>query len=341
MKVHVYDDDPRQFSDPAYLDTHGPFADIAININRELKNLGHLSDPDEADFVGFSTGLDVGYRYKNKETFLIHVWETSNTLPFHFLQAGKDRRIFGLSDQITNLWKKYGYPVKTLYPGCDTEFWHQTKPKNEVFTFLHVNSSNVRSGLDLTLQAFKLAFCGNKNVQLIIKDTNNAPRLRAKIQELVDEGCNITYVSKYMTRQEIRDMYSSSHACLNLIRITSFGLPLLECSACNCLCVTGNVPPTNEIIKPTFGVWVPCMGEREFQDIIPSLVNDWGLSNWFPNLPYPEPPRMFDFDAGIYAKQLFDIYENWNYYDAIDTRTPVIDNWSWKRTAQTLIDYLT
>jgi hypothetical protein len=340
MKIHVYDNDPRQFNDPTYPVNHGPFSAIAINLNKELAKLGVLSSADDADWVGFNSGLDVGFKYKDKKTFVINVWETSNTLPYYLLYSGQGQKIFGLSDQITNLWKKYGYKVETLYPGCDTEFWHQTKPKNSKFTFLHINSSNVRSGIDLTLEAFTHAFRGNPNVQLIVKDTNNSPQLNKRIQQIVEGGANIVYISRRMDMNEIRDLYSESHVCLNLIRITSFGLPLLECSACNCLCVTGDVPPTNEIIKSDTGVLVRPSGEVEFSSIIPRLTQEWGLLNCFPSFEYPEQPKMFDFNVAEYVWQLQDIYNKWDSYSKIDTRSPIVQNWSWEKSAKRLVGLL-
>lgn len=340
MKINLHDNDPRRLNDPSYPINHGPFSAIAINLNKELDKLGAFAPADEADWVGFNSGLDVGFRYKEKNTFVINVWETSNTLPLYLLHMGRHQRIFGLSNQITDLWRKYGYKVDTVYPGCDTDFWYQTKPKNSKFTFLHINSSNVRSGIDLTLEAFTHAFRDNKNVQLIVKDTNDSPQLNKRIAQLIKGGADIVYVSKRMTLPEIRDLYSQSHVCLNLIRITSFGLPLLECSACNCLCVTGDVPPTNEIIKPNTGVLIKSIGEVEFSSIIPRLTQEWGLLNCFPNFEYPEPPRMFDFNVAEYVWQLKDIYEKWDFYSKIDTRTSIVKDWTWEKSAKRLMELL-
>jgi hypothetical protein len=340
MKINVHDNDPRQFTDPTYGVNHGPFSAIAINLNRELNKLGHYSSADDADWVGFNSGLDVGFSYKNKRTFVINVWETSNTLPLYLLHVGRGQKIFGLSKQITNLWRKYGYPVETLYPGCDTDFWYQTKPKNSKFTFLHINSSNVRSGIDLTLEAFTHAFRGNSDVQLIVKDTNDSPKLKEKISSLIYGGANIIYITKRMSMPEIRDLYSESHVCLNLIRITSFGLPLLECSACKCLCVTGDVPPTNEIIKPNTGVLIKPSREVYFDEIIPKLTSEWGLLNCFPSFEYPEPPKMYDFSVSEYVWQLKDIYSKWESYSKIDTRTPIVENWTWEKSASRLVELL-
>lgn len=338
MKIHCYEKDTRQ-NDPDFVTNMGPFSMLNYKMNEALKKLDAYALADEADYVMTADGLDVGFQYKNKKSMVWNVWETTNTLPYYLLQAASGRRIFGLSNQITNLWRKYGHNVKTLYPGCDTEFWHQTRPKDAQFTFLHVNSSNTRAGLDLTLQAFGRVFRG-QNVKLIVKDTNNSPVLKGKIDELIDLGCNIEHISSRLAYSDIRDLYSRSHVCLNLIRITSFGLPLLECSACNCLCVTGDVPPTNEIIQPEYGVLVKSHREIEFSKIIPTLTDEWGMLNCFPPFECPEQPRMFDFGVETYAQTLSDIYMNWEHYSKMDTRTPIVKNWSWEKAAKTLIEYV-
>jgi glycosyltransferase involved in cell wall biosynthesis len=341
MKIHLFDDDPRQQTDPInYPTNHGPFSHISIELNKALKRLGEYSEPDDADFVGFNSGLNLGFRYKHKRTFVINVWETINALPFTLIEMARYQRIFGLSQQITDLWNKYEIPCKTVYPGCDTDFWHQTGEKDKTFTFLHVNSSNVRSGLDLTLEAFFQAFRGNKDVKLIVKDTNESERLNQRIKEYVSLGTNIEYISKRMHNYEIRALYSRSHVCLNLLRITSFGLPLLESSACNCLCVTGDTAPTNEIIKPESGVLIKPSKKIPLYPKIVELQSDWGLLNCFPPLRYPEEPLFYDFDVNDYATTLLNIYNNWNVYSKIDTRTPIVNDWTWDKSAKTLISYL-
>jgi glycosyltransferase involved in cell wall biosynthesis len=246
-----------------------------------------------------------------------------------------------MSNQITNLYLKEGINCQTLHCGCDTDFWHQTLPKDNIFTFIHVNSSNVRSGLDLTLQAFHIAFQNNKNVRLIIKDTNtNVDTLKTRIQELKNKGSNIEYITKRLTRQEIRDMYSSSHVGLNLLRMTSWGFPLHEMSACNCLCVTGDFEPTNVLINRDYGILLKPSNEINIGDKLNELVNYWGLLNCYGSFGYSEEPRFYDFDIEKYADLLKNIYSNWNFYGKIDTRTAIIDKWKWKYTAENLVKHL-
>jgi glycosyltransferase involved in cell wall biosynthesis len=341
--IHLFEEDPRFYSDPTFKDNHGSFSVINYGLNQGLKEIGFYSDQDSAKYIGFPSSLNFHQQYKDKKSFYITVWETINKITNFHIQMLKDQNkiIFGMSNQITNLYLKEGINCQTLHCGCDTDFWHQTLPKDNIFTFIHVNSSNVRSGLDLTLQAFHIAFQNNKNVRLIIKDTNtNVDTLKTRIQELKNKGSNIEYITKRLTRQEIRDMYSSSHVGLNLLRMTSWGFPLHEMSACNCLCVTGDFEPTNVLINRDYGILLKPSNEINIGDKLNELVNYWGLLNCYGSFGYSEEPRFYDFDIEKYADLLKNIYSNWNFYGKIDTRTAIIDKWKWKYTAENLVKHL-
>jgi glycosyltransferase involved in cell wall biosynthesis len=314
-------------------------------MNKALKRLGIYAEPDDAEWVGMCASLGSGFKYKDKKSFIIHVWETTS-LPTFVFHGGQNQKIFGLSNQITDLWHRYGRnDVTTIYGGCDTEFWKPTKPKNpNQFQFLHVNSTNVRSGVDLTIRAFCEAFAGNPDVKLIVKDTNpqdSSSKLLAAIKMANDYfKVNIEYVGGRAAATVIRDLYSESHVTLNLLRATSFGMPLLDCSACGSYCVTGDIAPTNELIRPEYGTLVKSKGFVKLKDIIPDLVNYWGLLNCYGNFPHLEEPCISHFDMREYAQTILNIQKNWNIYSQIDTRTPIINKWSWDNTARQLIEKL-
>jgi glycosyltransferase involved in cell wall biosynthesis len=340
--IHLYEDDPRFINDPTFENNHGSFSVINYGLNNALKKIGKYSDVQEAEYIGFATSLNLNHYIEGKKSFYITVWETINKLTNYHLQIARGNKIiFGMSDQVSNLYRKEGIQCETLHCGCDTEFWKQTLPKNEKFTFIHINSSNVRSGLDLTLQAFDIAFRNNPDVQLIVKDTNtNIDILLSRINEMRSHGTNIEYITKRSTKQEVRDLYSQSHVGLNLLRMTSWGFPLHEMSACNCLCLTGDIAPTNVLIKQEYGVLLKPSNEINISDKLAELVNNWGLLNCYGGFPYSEEPRFYDFNVEEYAEKLKEIYNNWESYKKIDTRTPIVDNWKWETSAQKLISSL-
>jgi hypothetical protein len=267
------------------------------------------------------------------------------TFVYHNGRACQER-IFGLSNQITALWHKYGkLDVRTVYGGCDTDFWFPTVPKNQQqFQFCHVNSTNIRSGIDLTVQAFALAFQGNRDVRLIVKDTNpqgaGSP-LAAQIQAHIKRfDVDIVYHTKRESMLWVRDLYSASHVTLNMLRATSFGMPLLECGACDSLCVTGDIAPTNELIRPHHGVLLPPKEMVPLRRIIPPLEATWGLLNCYGNFRHLEEPYVADFDVPEYAQLLQRIFKEWATYATIDKRGPIVKDWSWDKSARTLKEQL-
>jgi hypothetical protein len=340
--IHLYEDDPRFISDPTFIDNHGSFSVINYGINNALKKLGLYSELEQAKYVGFATSLNLNHYIENKQSFYITVWETINKLTEYHLQIAKGNKIiFGMSDQVSNLYRKEGIKCETLHCGCDTNFWKPTIPKNSKFTFIHINSSNVRSGLDLTLKAFHMAFQNNPDVQLIVKDTNvHVDTLSSRINEMKSLGTDIKYITKRSAKQEVRDLYSSSHVGLNLLRMTSWGFPLHEMSACNCLCLTGDIEPTNVLINKDYGVLLKSNKEVNISEKLNELVNYWGLLNCYGGFSYSEEPRFYDFDIEEYANLLKEIYNNWSFYGKIDTRTPIINKWKWQYTAENLIKHL-
>lgn len=345
--IHVYDDDIRQITDAEnYAFNHGSFAEVSINMNKALKKLGYYSDADDAEYVGMCASLGSHFKYKDKKSFIMHVWEATS-LPVFVWQNAQNQKIFGLSNQITKLWHRYNRPeVTTVYGGCDTDFWQQTKPKNQTqFQFCHVNSTNIRSGLDLTVEAFALAFAGNKDVKLIIKDTNPQSDVTSPLKNQIDAyikkyNINIDYHTKRESSLWIRDLYSESHVTLNLLRATSFGMPLLECGACNSLCVTGDIEPTNELVKSDHAILIKPSRMVALRSLIPTLEKNWGLLNCYGNFQHIEEPYIADFNVHEYAGTLNELWKNWDKYSKIDTRSAIVNNWSWSYSAKKLAENL-
>ena len=226
------------------------------------------------------------------------------------------------------------------YGGCDTDFWYQTKNKNKnQFTFCHVNHATSRSGLDIIIPAFVLKFKNNPDVKLIIKDSggdNN--KLKNFLNSL--QCSNIEYINDFWTTTQIRDLYSEAHVCINLLRSTSFGLPLLESSACNTLCICGDVSPTNELVDSTFAKLIPPSGEIDIYPYVEQISDSIGLKNYYGRFEYPEIPRFWNFDTETVAEHLLDVYNNWRFYESIDKVNPIKNRWKWEFSANKLIKIL-
>jgi hypothetical protein len=339
IKINFFDDDRRILTDPFYIKKMGSFGTVAYNMNKTLKKFDYYADIDDAGWVGKCGSLDPQFQYKNKKSFYLSVWETNNSIPYYLLQQAQGKLIFGLCNKITNIWRKYGFNAQTIYAGCDTDYWYQTKEKNKnQFVFCHINHSTVRSALELTVQAFAKVFKNNKDVKLIIKDSSENLEFNKYIKSF--ECKNIEHVASFWDSDQMRDLYSESHVTLNVLRSASFGMPLLESSACNSLCLTGNVSPTNEIVDSSFAAMIEPKCEIPIYPYIEEAEIKFGLKNYYGRFPYPETPYFWDFDVDIYAEKMLDIYKNWDKFEKIDKRTPVINKWSWENPVKKLIKIL-
>jgi len=343
MKIHLFDCDPRAKTDPTYPSTAGSFGVVSIEINKALQKIGHYSEPDDADFVGISDGLNLSWKYKNKPAFIIHVWDVINSLThFHLAQYQQSRpRIFGLSNQVGQLWAKYGIECPTVHGGCNVNFWDKSRKYNDKFTFLHVNFTNVRSGFDLLLRAFDLGFRGDPNVKLIVKNTEDNPKLREMIKSF--NFGNIEYLTGRKSFEEMRDLYSQSHCLVNVVRHSSLGLPLLEGAACRCLPVAGDFCPSNEMVMPEYGVLIKPSKAISIREKVPELVNTYGLTDCYGNLEHTEEPLFYDYNVEEYASKLVDIYKNWDSQYSVRAayaRMAVIRKFNWTDSAAKLVEYL-
>ena len=343
--IHLLDNDPRQFSEPEnYKYNHGSLASVMININNELKKINLYSDADQAEWVGVCDPLNIGFKYQDKKSFIISCWETANTLSYYHLNSAKQskQKLLGMSNQITNLWRKYGLNCETLHLGTDTEFWHPTKDKDkDKFVFILPLATFTRSAIDLTLEAFSIAFKNNKDVVLKLKDTGFSPRFLQKIKEFQTIGLNIEHYTGRWSMQELRDFYSSAHVCLTLQRAASFGLIITESMSCNTLNLTGNIQPFNEIVNKEVSVMLDSVGLASIPQSADYLVHEWGLMNSYPNFDYPEEPLFYHFDKNQYAEKMLECYNQWtNKYSKIDYRQYIKDNFTWEKTAKNLIEFL-
>lgn len=314
MNVHVADLDPRKISEPEEYNKYmGSFGIVADLFNRGLKEIGHYAEPEEADYIGVCDGINFGFKYKNKKPFLIHVWDMSNVLPIELriMQKRFDMKLVGLSNQVSNLWNKYGVECKTAMPGCDTDFYRVIGkedpyfiPKNEFeFVFLFESAPNVRSGLDLAIQAFDMAFRGEKNIKLIIKAVHFNEVLKNKILSYINLGSNIQLIEKRSSFEEMRALYNYADYCLHVYRHSSWGLGIHQSAACGSGVLVGDFCPSNEMaikdsIKPR---------EVRIIDKLPELVNEWGLNNAYGNFNYDEDPLYYDYDLIEYAQKMINL----------------------------------
>lgn len=344
LKIHCLDRDPRQYSEPEiYKRNYGSMSAVCIGFNEGLKELGCYAEPDDADFVGTCDGLDIKFRYKNKPSFLINVFDVINVLPEFCVNFQRESKqiIFGLSNQNTNLWRSYGIKAETTMPGTDAEFWHQTKPKAEKFTFVFDSFSNIRSGLDMALQAFAIFAAKYPNSRLIVKNAGGSETLHKYFQWVTlsaDNSLDITYINDRWPMEKMRDLFSEAHVSLNVMRHASWGLNIQQVACCGAVPIVGDFCPSNEIIEPNLGYKLKPTKEIRISDIAPAL-EQMGLTNCYGNFPYREAPRFYDYDIDKYAQLMEAIYLDYNQIDR-NYRSRIAEHWTWKSSAEVLVNHL-
>jgi glycosyltransferase involved in cell wall biosynthesis len=322
----------------------GSFSIVANGFNKGLKEIGCYAEPDDADFVGICDGLNFGFRYKNKKRFIINVWDCINTLPIELTNArfnNSDMILLGLSNQITNLWKKHGAKCSTVMPGCDTDFWKPTVPKNETFTFFFNSFANVRSGLEIALEAYSLWAKDRKDVQLLIQNTSESKVLKSVLQEYKEAGYNINYsLGNRISFEEMRDLYSQSHVSLNVMHHSSWGLGVHEAMACGCIPIIGDFCPSNEMMDKDNCITISPSCEVDIAEYYDKIGKLYGLHSAYGNFNYGEQPRFYDYSRVEYGNMMFELYKKYKLYSSYDYRGYVQNNWSWKQAATNLVKTL-
>lgn len=342
LKVHLLDTDPRKFTDPLYFTNMGSFSIVAHGFNKGLKEIGAYAEPDEADFVGICDALNIGFQYKNKPSFIINVWDTINVLPEFLVRnaSNSKARILGLSDQVTQLWLKRGIDCRTTMPGCNVDFWcpGAKNLEREETIFLFNSFANVRSGLDLALEAFSQAFTRDDRATLIIKNTDSNEKLEKYISEK-SQNCKILYLKGRSSFMDMRELYRFSDYSLNVMSMSSWGLGIHEAISCGCIPIVGNFNPSNIIVEGFNAFSLNPIQKIKIYDKIPELVEK-GFHNAYGNFEYAEPPLFYDYSIDEYSKLLRYLYKNKIKPDVDLERKKLREKWSWGKAAENLVKEL-
>ena len=343
MKINFYDRDARKITDPqGYKNYKGSLAIVGDLFNKGLERIGHYSNEFEADYVGVNDPLDMGFTFQDRKTFILHVWDQINTLPLEVVQWQKrtNIKIVSQSYRMQELWARFGLETKVASPGCDLEFFYQSVPKNnKEFTFVFDSFANVRSGLDLALRAFDVAFRGNSSAKFIIKNTSKSKKLNEAINHFIEIGNNIEFINFPISFESMRDLYSQSHVSLNIYRAAAWGLGIHQSAACGCLPLLGDFSPSNSMLV---GHKVAPRKEVLISDYSENLINNWGLESAYGNFHYAEPPKFYDYDINEIAERLKHLKNNYSsYQEEIEGYREVIsDNYSLEKSAKNLVEAL-
>lgn len=341
MKIHFLERDSRK-NDADFRQTCGSFSVIQHTLEKGLRELGVYTDNiDEADHVGIADSLATDFNFTSyttgpKKCFGIYFVDTINTIPeiaLYRLSRNPNLKLFSINKHTAELYKKYGFDCTVIGPGIDNHYWAPEGTKFAKFTFVHSGFSNIRSGLDQLIQAYDLAFHGNDDVNLIIKDTSTNPKLKEKIASFNNK--NIYHWTGRWTFDQLRDLYRSSHVLCSVFRHSGHGLGIGEAACVNTLPLVGNFAPSNEIMNGSFGALLSPEKEVPIMKIKGDLINKWGLTDTFNGLTFPEEPMVYSYNIEEYVHILRLIYENYYKYEVI--RENCLKTWDYLSSTKNLL----
>ncbi|WP_309110076.1 FkbM family methyltransferase [Saccharothrix sp.] len=124
------------------------------------------------------------------------------------------------------------------------------------FDFLSIGERKNPWGV---LEAFQRAFPGRDDVRLVIKaiNGNKRPDVAERLRVRAMEDPRVELVEKYLTVQELNDLYASSMAYVSLHRSEGFGLTVAEAMARAMPVISTDYSSTAEFVDATTGWPIP------------------------------------------------------------------------------------
>jgi glycosyltransferase involved in cell wall biosynthesis len=148
-------------------------------------------------------------------------------------------------------------PLPVLDPGAPAAP-RSGEPVRFLFLF-DFNSTGQRKNATGLVGAFRKAFPGRDDVRLVIKATNGErnPAQAERLRLLVRDDPRITLLERYLTVEELGDLYARSHAYASLHRSEGFGLTVAEAMIRGLPVISTDYSSTREFVTDAVGWPVP------------------------------------------------------------------------------------
>ncbi len=201
-------------------------------------------------------------------------------------------------------------------------------PTRKSFRFLAVVNSYdpYLYGLDLLMQPYRQAFGPGDDVCLVVKDYGRTSELTRSLLGGAD-GPEVLYYANFLPKPELASFYAAHSALVAPYRGEGFGMKILDAAAIG-------LP----LVMPHFGGPIDYCLEKWIEPVSYQLVPvgrclETEAFDWREDLTWCEP------DVGDLAARMRRVYENPEEprERAAQLRQHVLDNFSWRSAAQTLI----
>jgi len=167
----------------------------------------------------------------------------------------------------------------------------QEKTKEKPFTFLFTGGTLQRKGIDVLLEAYRMAFTPLDDVCLIIKDTGvdtvyRGQNERERIIHLAQDASHpaMVYLQDDLSEHQLAGVYTAADCLVQPYRGEGFCLPALEAMACGVPVIVPAGGPTDDFVdeqvgwrieaehkpreEPTIGEW-ECVGHPWMFEVSP------------------------------------------------------------------------
>lgn len=224
-------------------------------------------------------------RSTNFHPFIISAWG-SDVFEFpkkNFLTSTILRKNFYAADKILATGialqketQKYTKKEVGVIPfGIDAQLFHPIdKPKSEIITIGLIKAMEDIYGVDVLIDAFSLLYSENENLRLLL--VGDGSKLKSYKLRILSLG--LEKVVRFSGRKEVEELplyFSFMDICVFPSRMESFGVAILEASACGKPVIGSNIGGIPEVIQDEkTGILLKSNGALALVDAIKRLVND-------------------------------------------------------------------
>lgn len=140
---------------------------------------------------------------------------------------------------------------------------------DDVFTFIHYDSFNLRKGFNEVFQAFNAEFKNNEKVRLILKSVHPKP----PIPILRSQYPNIETISGKLTEAELLELLGTAHCMVYPSRGEGFGLTPLEAMATGMPAIVPNAHGISEYFNAQY------MLECKVESKVPATYENYKMTD--------------------------------------------------------------
>ena len=276
---------------------------------------------------------------------LFYVWELTALHQNRIGRLQNVHRIVGISRHVARILESYGIEARGGQLGVDTDVFRPLKERRpgQHFVFGSVIAANSRSGLDILLEGFRLAFGNRRDVLLKIKlYSPPEPRLVKYIESF---GVNVEVMDCFWnwSEEQMCEFYNSLDCFVYPTRTTAWGMPLSEACACGVPCIVTDYSAPPEFIDSEIGWLLPAKEVEVDWDYCRKMAQEHGWIHHWPEEGYlKEVPKWAEPDKETLAQLL---------QDAVDSpeliqqkgqfaRQKMVNNFTWAHSLEKILQAL-